>query len=131
MGATACSSESGCRRPTCIVGTHFGTRLVTLLARPVQSVGGDHPISDIQILCRVLVFVLVILLVAMLKPIESAFNLDTFPSCVLSGLRVGSQANHGREATALNSSTFFKSVIVAEDGQNCIKKFSGVNACRL
>ena len=78
-----------------------------------------RPISGIQILCRVLVSILVILLVVMLKPIESAFNLDTFPSCVLSGLRVGSQADYDREATALNSSTFFKSVIVAEDGQSC------------
>lgn len=32
----------------------------------------------------VLVFIFVILLVVIFKPIKSAFNLDTFPSCVLS-----------------------------------------------
>ena len=32
----------------------------------------------------VLVFIYVILLVVIFKPIKSAFNLDTFPSCVLS-----------------------------------------------
>ncbi len=42
----------------------------------------------------VLAFIFVILLVVVFKPIRSAFNLDTFPSCVLSRSRAGPQADY-------------------------------------